>query len=358
MPALWPFLAGFALALGLAWILLRRANENARRMDLVLSSTAAAREASETVDRRFDEMRRSVEERVQSVERSLTEGHKRIDARLDSSGELWKNFGQAIGRLFEAVEKTERLATDVTKLQDLLKPPKIRGTLGETFLEQALSQVLPPGAWHAQHRFADGEIVDAVIEIGERLVPVDSKFPLENYRRARELEDEGERRRASRAFAADVRRHIDSIAEKYIRPACGTYDFALMYIPAEAVYCEIATEGVEDSLADYALRKRVFPVSPRLFYAYLSTVAFGLKGLALEQNAREIQERLADLSHRWDEVGEPFATLGRHLGNAAKQYQEASNAFSRFSGRLAGIAERAEAELEPSLAPVPLPPPS
>src|SRR4029453_19051843 len=213
-------------------------------------------------------------------------------------------------------QRIRKLAGEVTRLEDLLKPPKLRGTLGEMFLEQALAQALPPGTYAMQHPLGDGVVVDAVVFVQDRMVPVDSKFPLDNYRRAREVEDEAEKRRAHQQFGRDVRRHIDAIAEKYIRPASGTCDFALMYVPAEAVYSEIAADGEEAALADYAASRRVIPVSPRLLYAHLSTIAVGRRGVELQENAREVHQNLADLARLWDRVGSPLEKLGSHLGNA------------------------------------------
>jgi DNA recombination protein RmuC len=228
-----------------------------------------------------------------------------------------------------------------------LKPPKLRGLLGETFLEQALAQVLPPGAFSMQYGLPGGAVVDAAIHLGERIVAVDSKFPLENYRRWRELEDEGERKRARRQFGADVRKHVEAIAEKYIRPDAGTLDFALMYVPAEAVYAEIVEEGEETILTPATMERRVIPVSPRLLYAYLATVAMGLKGLELQENARQIHGQLAELARLWNKVEDPFALLGKHLTNTQKQYEEALRALDRFGNRLSGVAETAQAKLEP-----------
>ncbi len=197
-----------------------------------------------------------------------------------------------------------------------------------------------------QHPLGDGVVVDAVVFVQERLVPIDSKFPLENFRRAREVEDEGERRRAKQQFGRDVRKHVDAIAEKYIRPASGTCDFAFMYVPAEAVYAEIVSDTEDGSVADYASGKRVIPVSPRLLYAYLSTVALGLRGIELQENAREVHQNLAELARLWDRAGAPLEKLGVHLGNAQKQYEEASRAFDRLATRLETIAEKAELETE------------
>ena len=341
--------------------MLARSYSAGHRLDRLLADTAAARQASEAVDRRFDELRRSVDDRVGSVERRVAEGQKSLTDHLGESGRLLQDVGEKMGRIFEASVKIEKLATDVTRLEDLLKPPKLRGTLGETFLEQALRQALPPKCWTMQYRFPDGVQVDAAIFVGDRLVPVDSKFPLENYRRSRDAADETERRRAQRDFASDVRRHVDAIRARYVRPDSGTYDFALMYVPAESVYCEIAGVGEESALADYALERRVVPVSPRLLYAYLATVAMGLKGLELQQSALDVQAKLADLSRRWEKVEIPFSKLGTHLLNTQKQYDETNRAIGGFSSRLTGIAESVEPEPETESSPAPrlvVPPPA
>ncbi|HTR03074.1 MAG TPA: DNA recombination protein RmuC [Thermoanaerobaculia bacterium] len=343
-----------AAALGLA-----RSRETGARIDRLLAETARAREASQAVDRRFEELRGSVETRVGGVEKRLDTGQRSIAEHLGQSGQLLREVGEKLGRLHEASQRIEQLAGEVTRLEDLLKPPKLRGTLGEMFLEQALAQALPPGGFATQHPLGGGVIVDAVVFVRDKIVPIDSKFPLENYRRAHEAEDEAEKRRARQQFARDVRKHVDAIAEKYIRPAAGTCDFALMYVPAEAVYAEIAADGEESALADYAASRRVVPVSPRLLYAYLSTVAMGLRGIALQENAREVHQNLAELARLTDRVGGPLEKLGGHLENASRQYEETARAFERFAARLDTIADKAGNEEESSDRPLPPPlPPS
>ena len=140
---------------------------------------------------------------------------------------------------------------------------------------------------------------------------------------------------------------MDAIADKYIRPGSGTCDFAFMYVPAEAVYAEIVGDEDDGSLADYASSRRVIPVSPRLLYAYLSTVALGLRGLELQENVREVQQNLAELTRYWDRVSGPLEKLGVHLGNAQKQFEETSKAVDRFATRLESIAEKADRQVEP-----------
>jgi DNA recombination protein RmuC len=344
---------------GAVLVFLARSREAAARIDRLLAETARAREASQSVDRRFEELRQAVEKRVEGVEHRLVTEQRSVADHLGKSGNLMRELGEKLGRLHETSQRIEKLAGEVTRLEDLLKPPKLRGTLGEMFLEQALAQALPPGSFATQHPLGDGVVVDAVVFVQDRMVPVDSKFPLENYRRARETEDEAEQRRARSQFARDVRRHVDAIAEKYVRPSSGTCDFALMYVPAEAVYSEIVADGEDGALADYAASRRVIPVSPRLLYAYLSTVALGLRGIALQENAREVHQNLAELSRLWDRVGAPLEKLGAHLGNASRQFEETSRAFERFTTRLDAVAEKANAEPETSGAPgLPSLPPS
>jgi DNA recombination protein RmuC len=303
-----------------------------------LVEVAAVRGSSESMDRRVEELRRSVGERVSAVEDRLTEGQKSVS---DTLGEVHER----IGRVFQASEKIQELAGGMTRLEDLLKPPKVRGGLGETFLEQALADVLPPGSWKMRHAFPDGTIVDAAIRVGDFLVPVDSKFPLENFRRSKEAPDDSDRKRARRDFAGDVRRHVEAIATKYIRPGDGTYPFAFMYVPSEAVYCEIVFDEEGVSIADWAAaERRVIAVSPRLLHVYLATVCTGLHGMAVEERAKEILEDLSDLRREWNLVEDPFRTLGSHLRNSQKQYDAASRAFDRFGGKLDTIAERGETD--------------
>ena len=342
--AVFALLAGALVVTGALFLLWR--SRGSSRLDRILLETARAREASESVDRRFEEMRRAVEDRVRGVEQTVSEGQSGLVQHLGESGRMLKDVGERMGHIFEASQKIEKLAGDVTRLEDLLKPPKMRGTLGETFLEQALRDALPPGSWRMQHRFSDGVVVDAVIRIKDRWVPVDSKFPLENFRRSLEAKDPDDRRRARSAFGSDVRKHADAIRRKYIRPGEGTCDFAFMYVPAEAVYAEMAADGDEKALADACIEVRVYPVSPRLLYPSLATVAMLLQGEELQKNAREVQERLYELERLWGRAEEPFLKVRNHLNNAQKQYDEAAGALNRFGAKLSGITEVAQEKLE------------
>lgn len=343
--------AGVLLLAGLA-VLVLRSRDSGLRLDRLLIEVAAVRGSSESMDRRVEDLRRSVGERVASVEDRL------VEAQRDVAGTLTE-VHEKIGRVFQASEKIQELAGGMTRLEDLLKPPKIRGNLGETFLEQTLREALPPDVWTMRHAFSDGTVVDAAVRVGPRIVPIDSKFPLENFRKGREAADEAERRRARRDFAGDVRKHVEAIRKKYIRPFDGTFDFALMYVPAEAVYCEIVSDEDAPSLTDFAAERRVVLVSPSLLYVYLATVAIGLRGMELEKSAHEVLGRLAELEKQWEKVEGPFEILGTHLRNSHAKYEETARALERFGERLSTLAEREPQEaLESRLDASPLPPPS
>src|SRR4029077_5831510 len=202
---------------------------------------------------------------------------------------------ERLAALAEVTRRLEAMGASVTEVQQLLQVPKLRGTLGEIWLEELLRQILPASHFQMQHAFRSGERVDAVLRLGDRLVAVDAKFPLEACQRmlaARGADAERERR----AFARSLRERIDEIADKYIRPDEGTYEFALMYIPAENVYYEsvLRDQDPEDgnSILSHAMARKVVPVSPHTFYAYLLVILHGLKGMKFELRAKEIQEQI------------------------------------------------------------------
>ena len=175
-----------------------------------------------------------VNQQLATIGKQVQEATGQMGTRLDNAARVVGEVRQNLGELTKATERVFDVGKDIASLQEILRAPKLRGVLGELFLGDLLTQILPPTHFTLQHKFKSGEAVDAVIRLGQGLVPVDSKFPLENFRRAREAPEEADRKRARREFAGDVRRHVDAIREKYIRPFDGTFDFALMYVPAEA----------------------------------------------------------------------------------------------------------------------------
>jgi DNA recombination protein RmuC len=224
-------------------------------------------------------------------------------------------------------------------LQTILSGAKTRGTLGEVALERLLEDALPRSAYDTQHRFAStGAIVDAIVRSGERLLSVDSKFPLEAYRR---LVDAGED--ARREFCVAVRKHADCIAEKYILPEEHTFDYALMFVPSEGVYYELLL--TEDSkygmLDEYCRSKRVFPVSPNTFYACLSAFAISLQGQKIEESTRMILAGMSGLKKQFESFTDVYEKLGNHLRHAQQSYEDADSKLTRARNSLEQMSQGA-----------------
>jgi len=271
---------------------------------------------------------------------------KQIQAVDESSRHSFERLSGTLGKLSEATEHLKEVGKTISSVEDLLKPPKLRGGLGETLLEQLIAQILPPQHYQLQYSFRGGEIVDAVIHIGERLVPVDSKFPMESFRRLASDDNEQSQKKDRKEFIRTVKQHIDRIAQKYILPDEGTYDFALMYIPAENIYYEtVIKDDQGDEIYPYAMEKRVIPVSPNSFYAYLQVIVYGLKGLHIEERAKAILNQLAQLTGYEEKFRTEFDTLGTHLKNAGKKFDDTEKKLTRFEDRMLEVCQVQSPEL-------------
>ncbi len=291
------------------------------------------------------EQQRAVNEQLrgitEQVNRQLLDSSGEISKRLDNAARVIGDVQKNIGSLSEASKQIFEVGKNISTLQEILQPPKLRGGLGEQFLGELLSQILPPQFFTLQYMFSNGERVDAVVRLGEKLVPIDSKFPLDNFRRIIECKTDEERRTCQKVFYRDVKKHIDDIASKYIVPQEGTYDFALLYIPAENVYYETITKddslGEEKGILNYALKKKVIPVSPNSFYAYLQVIVLGLKGFQIERHALEIQALLAGLGRELKAFQEDFQLVGKHLNNALSKFDDARKKLDKFNFKLEQI---------------------
>jgi DNA recombination protein RmuC len=279
----------------------------------------------------------SMNQHLSSVTSQLQNNTGQMGTRLDTAAKVIQDVQNKLGELGKATQEIKELGQSVSKLEEMLKAPKLRGGLGELLLEDLLKQVLPANAYDIQYTFRNGQTVDAIINTAGGKVPVDSKFPLENFRKMLDAKSDQEKKTAARLFKSDVKKHIDTIAEKYILPDEGTFDFALMYIPAENIYYEtiIKDESYdeEDGLYSYATKRRVVPVSPNSFYAHLRVIALGLKGLQIERSAKEIFQNLELLSTELRKFSDVFETLGAQLNNAKNNYDKADK-------QLAGLVEK------------------
>jgi DNA recombination protein RmuC len=292
---------------------------------------------TQLVQQQLGQMIGHVNERLKENADVLQVSQQTLSERLDNAARVVGHVQKSLGGLEEANRKIYEVGKDIASLQEILGAPKLRGGLGEYFLEDLLGQILPARHFTVQHGFKSGEKVDAVIRLGNSLVPVDAKFPLENFKRLMEATADDEKSRIKKQFAADVKKHIDGIAGKYILPDEGTYDFALMYIPAENVYYEtiIKDEALgERNLSQYALGKRVIPVSPNSFYAYLQAIVLGLKGMKIDDRAREVLQYLARLQGDFARFREEFDLVGKHLNHAQSSYQTSDKRLEQFGQKL------------------------
>ncbi|MFO7768169.1 MAG: DNA recombination protein RmuC [bacterium] len=301
----------------------------------------ALRDANEQVER----VSKHLKELQESLGERLEGQRKVLDERLDASGKTVADLKKELGSLSEATKKLFDLGKDIASLEDILKSPKLRGGLGEIFLEKLLSDIFPRSLYGIQHSFADGTTVDAVIRIGDRMVPIDSKFPIEDFKAVLAAEGDDERRRQRKVFMRGVKKRVDEIADRYILPDEGTYDFALMYIPAENVYYETILreeEGEGNELLEYSIQRRVIPVSPNSFYAYLQVILFGLKGMELERRGNEILSHLRRIQGDLDKLASDYGRLGTHLKNARGAYEDGERRLTQVQSKVTGLESGAE----------------
>jgi len=285
----------------------------------------------------IESFRQTLQTVTGQINQTVEVGRRAIDNRLGNAQEAILRVSSQLGKLDASTQRMVEIGEDVQSLQNILRSPKLRGNLGELFLADLLAQILPPRHFQLQYTFKGGETVDAVVLLKAGMVPVDAKFPLENFQRLTQAPDTA-RRALRREFLRDVKKHVDAIADKYIRPDENTFPFALMYIPAENVYYEAILREEEDesgpSLFAYTLSRRVIPVSPNSFFAYLQTILLGLKGLKIEESAREILNHLDRLKQETEKFSEHFRLVGAHLDNARKKYDDADKQLGRVDEKL------------------------
>ncbi|MDP2598832.1 MAG: DNA recombination protein RmuC [Candidatus Liptonbacteria bacterium] len=264
-----------------------------------------------------------------TLDAKLGENTRIIQQQFGESARIIRDITQELTKVSEGHKQVMSITDQLKNLQDILKNPKQRGILGEYYLETVLKNVLPPGRYQMQYEFKDSVIVDAVIFIKDRIIPIDSKFSLENYNRILEARSDDERERYETAFANDLKTRIDETA-KYVKPEEGTLDFAFMFIPSEAVYYDLlinkvgAIKSNTENLLEYAYnKKKVLVVSPTTFLAYLQTVLQGLKALQIEESAKEIRKRVQELGKHLTSYEEYMKKLGGHLGTTVSMYNHA-----------------------------------
>jgi len=274
------------------------------------------------LQQQMQELTRTLDTRVSESSKQMQES---VHRQLSESTRIIKEVTEGLTKLDETNRQVVSFADQLQNLQDILKNPKQRGILGEYYLETVLKNVLPPRSFQMQYPFKNGEIVDAVVFVKERIIPIDSKFSLENYNRAIQAREESEREQFEKAFKQDLKIRIDETS-KYVRPEENTMEFAFMFIPSEGVYYDLLVNQVgamktnTRDLIEYAFGKKVIIVSPTSFLAYLQTVLQGLKGMQIEEQAQEIKKRVGELGKHIAGYEEYYRKLGASLGTAVSHY--------------------------------------
>jgi len=326
-------IAGFAVVF---WMLKNQKQEPAKDDRALLLLQNQMQEISRTLDTKLGESTRVMQKQFSESMRTI------------------RDVTEQLTKLDETNRQVVSFADQLQHLQDILKNPKQRGILGEYYLETLLKNVLPPGRYQMQYPFKDGNIVDAVIFVQDKIIPIDSKFSLENYNRILETRDAGEREEFEKIFKQDLKNRIDETS-KYVKPEEGTMDFAFMFIPAEAIYYDLlinkigAVKSNTQDLIEYAFKdKHVIIVSPTSFLAYLQTVLQGLKALQIEESAKEIRKRVEQLGKHLASYENYMQKLGSHLGTSVSMYNSAYKELGKIDKDVLKITDSAIG-IEPEL---------
>ncbi len=317
---------------------------------LISSGFAARREiASQAtgiglLQQQLEALRAAQDKTTESLQNSLQQEQTTLTQSLQFSQKVLGELHSQIGELQGTNKQMLQVGSEVRRLQDILSSPKLRGQMGEWSLENLLANVLPKDSYKLQYTFKDGKVVDALVQLADFSVSIDAKFPLPSFEKVVTAETDEEKTKLRRQFLKDVTTHIDKIADNYIRPAEGTLDFAIMYIPAENIYYETIVKyaGEAQDILQYALDKKVIPVSPNLLYAYLMTVVMGLHGLQIEKQAAEIRQNLKRLNASFADFINNWDILGKHIRNAYSQYDEGHKKLDRFGLQLDQIQSEGE----------------
>ncbi len=276
---------------------------------------------------------------------TVVEWLKSMDKRLDTNSTEMNNRLNSAAQAFASVQKSlgemSEIGRNMKELQEFLNSPKLRGNIGEQVLKELLGQFLPKNTYKLQHRFKSGSIVDAAIITEAGIIPIDSKFPMESFKKSHSTEDSREKKLYEKEFLSDIKKHIDAISSKYILTNEGTIDFALMYVPSESVYYEIVNDS---SLYDHATKKRVLAVSPMTFYAFLRSILIGFEGQKISQQAHKILANLRSVQKEYEKVSDNLDTLSRHVTNSYNMMTSVTSGFNKLGQQIETTNELGEVE--------------
>lgn len=313
-------IAGFSV---LAWLVKKELGKlGEKKEDTTMTEWLKSMQASiEHTNKTLNEaMRGSTSDVAKLLQTNTKQLNERLDTAARVIGDLKKNLGEM-----------SEVGKGIRSLQEFLQSPKLRGNIGEQVLTDMIGQTFPKNSFHLQYSFRSGVKVDAVLKTDAGLLCIDSKFPMENFSLLHKGETETIRNQAKKDFIADVKKHVSDISKKYILPEEGTMDFALMYIPSESVYYEIANMN---DLMEYARKMRVYPVSPNTLYAHLQVLLLSFQGKELEQKSRQVFQLLRAIQKDYGKIEENLGVLGRHIGNAYNQMSNVSQSFTLMGQKL------------------------
>ncbi len=269
-------------------------------------------------------MQRSLDSSTGNMVKTLQENSRQLNERLDKAANAVKDVEKEVGEMNE-------IGRNMRELQEFLKSPKLRGNIGEQVLKDLISQMFPKNNFFLQYEFKSGEKVDAAIKTDAGILPIDSKFPMENFQKMVKAEGKTEKVNFEKEFIRDIKKHINDISRKYILPSEGTMDFALMYVPSESVYYELANQ-VE--VLDFARKQRVYIVSPSTLYAHLQTILLAFEGKKLESKSRQIFSLLRSIQIDYEKVNENMGILGKHINNASSQFNNVTGGFLNLGQKI------------------------
>lgn len=288
-------------------------------------------------------IQQQIQELTRTLDSKLGNASQQVQTQHIEVAKIMRDTAERLTKLDETNRQVLNFSDQLQNLQDILKNPKQRGVLGEYYLEETLRNVLPPNSYEMQYAFSDGVIVDAVVKVKDKLIPVDSKFSLENYERILNERDPAKREVLERSFKQDLKNRIDETA-KYVKPEEGTMDFAFMFIPSEAIYYDLLVNKVgavqvnTRDLIEYAFRdKHVIIVSPTSFLAYLQTVLQGLRALQIEESAKEIRANVEKLAKHLQAYQQYMLKLGNQINTTVNTYNTAQTEFKKIDKDVVNI---------------------
>lgn len=289
-----------------------------------LSRKLEKNKTDQTLTSWLKSMQENLQVNNQNITSTLQKSYADLHLRLDKATSVMSDLKREAGSFSE-------IGRGMRELQDFLKSPKLRGNIGEQVLKDLISQMFPKSSFHLQYAFKGGQIVDAVIKTDAGILPIDSKFPMENFIKMTKENNERLKNIHKQTFIRDIKKHIRDISKKYILPAEGTMDFALMYIPSEPVYYELVNET---EVIEYARQNRVYPVSPTTLYAHLQTILLSFEGKKIEAKSKQVFALLRAIQHDYSDLEENLSLVSKHLSNAQSQLNNASQGFNKLGQKI------------------------